>query len=114
VRRRSAGRVGPRVHRRLDLLHHATAPNHLLAAEMTAFLRKHLILELDACGAGAFQQPHRARDIDWIAKSRIGIHQNRDVDRIRDGRDVLGQLGQCDESDIGNAEAHVRDAAPVT
>ena len=76
---------------------------------MPALFRKDLILDLDAGRAGALKQPDRSSDIERIAEAGIGVRQNRDVDRIGNGRNVFGKLTQRDEANIRHAQAHVRD-----
>ena len=47
--------VVPRVDGRLDLSNHLLGRDHLLARKMAAALGKHLILDLQRIGAGAFE-----------------------------------------------------------
>ena len=51
--------IGARVHRGLDLCDHLGGRDDLLALEMAAALREHLVLDLDRVGAGALQHLDR-------------------------------------------------------
>jgi stage V sporulation protein SpoVS len=64
--------------RSADFLHHLLGGNYILAGKVTAFLRKRLVLDLDAGGAGALQGANRAHDIDRVAIAGVGIDDDRD------------------------------------
>ena len=70
---------------------------------MSAFFGEDLILDLDACRTGALKHFDRAMHIHRIAKTRIGIHQQRQSNGIADGSGRIGNFGQGRQTDIGRA-----------
>jgi hypothetical protein len=56
--------VAAGVDRGLHLADHFGQGHHRLAGEMSALFGKHLILDLDARGAGAFKHADGAPDVD--------------------------------------------------
>src|SRR5207302_717777 len=80
------------------------------ATEVATFLRKDLVLDLDAGRARTLKKPHGTSDVERTPEARIGIHKDGNADGIGDRCNVLSQFGQCDKPDIRNAQAHIRDA----
>ena len=114
----SAPRIGARenedavaagIDRGLHLADHLGGRDHFLSVEMPATLRRHLIFELDGAGSGALQHRDRAHHINRISEAGIGIDQQRQRHGIGDRGDVIAQLGERHEADIGKSIAHVRD-----
>ena len=93
-----------------DLLRHGARGDHALAGEMAAALGEFLVLELDRVGAGALQHLDRAGGVDRVAEAGIGIDDERQGDGFAHGGDVLGELGEGQQPDIGRAQEAVGDA----
>jgi hypothetical protein len=98
------------IDRRLHLLDHLVDCDDVLAGEMAALLREHLVFDLDARSARAFHHLDGPHHVQSVAEAGIGIDQHRNLDRIRDGCDVIGDLGERRQTDVGNAEIHIGDA----
>jgi hypothetical protein len=82
----------------------------MLAGKMPAALREDLVLDLQRVGAGALEQPDGAHHVQRIAEAGVGIDHQRPGKSLADRRHVLGELGQRDEPDVGDAEIGVGDA----
>jgi hypothetical protein len=97
------------IDRRLDLAGHFRRGDQHLVVEMAAAFREILILELDCIGAGAFEQPHRALDIERIAVAGVGVDNEMRIDAVADQRHRLRDFGQTDEADVRAPEPRIGD-----
>ena len=94
----------------LDLLHHFLCRDDVLAGEVSAFLGKYLVLDLDARRARALQRANRAHDVHRVAVAGIGIDDDRKGYRIRNRRHRLADFSHGRQPDVGHAEQHIGDA----
>ena len=97
------------IERRLDLADHFGCRHQPLLVEVAAALGKGLVLELDRVGAGAFEQPHGARDIERIAVAGIGIDDQIGGNPVADRADDVGDFAHADQADVGAPEAGIGD-----
>ena len=77
---------------------------------MAALLGEHLVLDLHPGGARTLERAHGAHRVDRIAEAGVGVGEHRHADHVADRRHLIGQFGERDEADVGNAERHVGDA----
>ncbi len=77
---------------------------------MAAALRRALVLELDCAGARLLQRLDRVGDVQSIAKTGIGVDDQRQIDNTSDRHRMLDELGQIHKPEVGQAEMHVRQA----
>ena len=87
-----------------DLGQPVVARHDLLVVEMAAFLRKALVLDMDAGDPGGLVLAHRAHDVQLVAVAGIGVGDDRQVDRGGDAAGVVHHLGHRDEAEIGIAQ----------
>jgi hypothetical protein len=102
--------IGAGIDSGLDLSNHFQGRYHLFAFEMSATFGKHLILNLDGVGAGAFEQLDGAPHVECVAKAGVCIDHQRADKHLTNGAQVLDEFGQCDEAIVGDAEEGVGDA----
>ena len=90
------------LHRRGDLVGHVLRGDQRLAIEVTAALRKDLVLDVHARSAGALILDDRAdRALDF-AIARVGIGNDRQASRgVGDFTDGAAHFRQRDQTDIG-------------
>ena len=77
---------------------------------MAAPFGKILVFDLDGAGAGAFQQPHGALDVERVAVTGVGIDDQMHADPVADERDRLHHLAHADETDVRPPEPGIGDA----
>jgi hypothetical protein len=99
--------VAPGIDGGLDLGNRLLGADDLLAREMTAALRMHLVFQLYAVGPGPLQRAHRVIDVERIAKAGVGIDDQRQLHRIADARRVLGDFMQAHEALVGHGKPHI-------
>jgi hypothetical protein len=99
--------IATRVDCGFDLGHHLDRRDHLLALEMPAALREHLVLDLDRVGAGALEQLDGTPHVERVAESGVGIDHQRAGEDGTDRGNVVDQLGQGDQAVVGDAEIGV-------
>ena len=71
--------VGAAVDGGLDAIDHLVGADQRLAGTMTAALGLHLVLEVQAGGAGADQLARRARDVESGAPAGVGVERGAGV-----------------------------------
>jgi hypothetical protein len=95
--------IPPGVDRRMDLADHLGGADDLLSLVMAAFLRAHLILDVECRDPGFLVFADSADHVDRIAIAGIGIGDDRDADRLDRQSDKANILGQGQQSEIGIA-----------
>jgi hypothetical protein len=88
----------------VHLAHHLPGGDNLLAGEVTAPLRRHLVLDLDRGRPCAFKPAHRAGHGDRVPEAGVRIDDQGEVHHVGDRGDLITQLGQPCEADVRNAE----------
>ena len=83
--------------------------NQRLVVEMAAALGKVLVLDLDRVGAGAFEQPHGALDIERVTVAGVGVDDEMGGDAVADQRDGIGDFAHADEADVRPPEPRIGD-----
>src|SRR5437016_2780558 len=83
-----------------------------LPAKWPQRLGEDLILELYAGGARALEQTHSTNRVEWIAETRIAVHDEGHRDHISNGRDCLRYFGDGGKTDVWDAQTHICDAGP--
>ena len=97
-------RVGARIDGGLDAVAHFRGAHEFLAGPVAAALGLHLILEMAARRAGAGHFADRARDHEGAAPAGVRIDEQRQRGRLRDAPDVLADIVQRRDAEIGQAE----------
>ena len=69
-----------------------------------------LVLDLDGARAGLFERPHRVGDIDRVAEASVRVDNQRQIDDAANRQDVVRDLTQIDEFEVGKSEVHVGEA----
>src|SRR5580658_2152658 len=87
----------PAVYRGSYLTHHLLQGDQLLAVKVTAPFGRMLILDLNRTGASLLQNANRVGDVDRVAKTRVDVDDQRQVDHTPDRHDVFGYLAQIHE-----------------
>ena len=87
-----------------DLRQPILARHDLLVVEMAAFLRKALVLDMDAGDAARLVFAHGAHDVELVAVAGIGVGDHRQLDRGGDAAGVVDHLRHRDQAEIGIAE----------
>src|SRR5712692_955473 len=82
------------------------ARHDLLVVEMAAFLRKALVLDMDADYPGCFEFAHGPHDIKLVAVAGIRVGDDRQPDRGGDPPGIPHHLRHRNEAKIGVAEGH--------
>ena len=96
---------------RADALEGGGLIHHLLAVEVPAALRVHLVLEVHARDARVLEHLHRAGDVHRLAESGVGVDEGRQVGDPRDLASAVGDLGQGGEPDVGEPEIRAQHGA---
>ena len=96
--------IGPVLHGGADLVRELLGVDDLLARDVPALLRRHLVLEVEPRDAGLLVLPHRAHDVERVAVARVGVGDERDADGGREVSRVIRHLGQPGETQIGESE----------
>ena len=68
---------------------------------MAAFLRQHLIFDLDGRGTGLLETVHRVHDVENLTKAGISVHQQR---KARGPDDLSGEeqyVFQRQDTEVG-------------
>jgi hypothetical protein len=81
---------------------------------MSAPLREELVLDLEPGRARALQHLNGANHVERIAKTCVGINQERQGHGVRHGSHVVRHFGQRRQPDVRRAEMHVGYPGPVT
>ena len=100
-----------RVNRGPHLSDHLIGRNQLLAGEVAAAFRRVLVLDLNRAGANLLEDPDRVSDIDRVAEAGVGIDDQRQIDNAANSQNVIGDLAQIHESEVGQPEVHVGKAS---
>src|SRR5580693_9335149 len=79
------------------LAHHLLQGDQLLPVEMTAPFWRTLVLDLNGAGTGLLQDANRVGDVDRVAKTRVDVDDQRQVDHTPDGHHMIGYLAQIHE-----------------
>ena len=93
----------------LDLLDHLVVLYDFLSLEVAAALRKRLVFQLDTAGPRILELLYGTHDIDRISESGIRIDEERHVDNIPHGANVIDKFLERDQSQVGYPEIHVGD-----
>ena len=97
-------RVAAGLDGRADALERGVLVDDLLAVEVPAALRVHLVLEVQAGEAGVLEHLHGAGDVHRLAESGVGVDQGGQVGDARDLAGALGDLRERREADIRQPE----------
>ena len=87
----------------LHLGRHVFERNQILAIQMAAALRKHLILQVQCRGTGSLVGHHRAHAALHLAVARVGIGDHRQPACIGDLADGAANLRHGEQADVGEA-----------
>ena len=68
----------PCIHRSADFVEHLANRDNLFSSEMSAFFRKDLILDLDACCTCPLECADGPDNVEGIAETGIGVGDDRD------------------------------------
>ena len=104
--------IGAGIGGRLNAVAHFHRADEFLAGPMAAAFGLHLILQMAAGGSGAAHFPNGAREHESAAPTRIGIHQERQRCRVSDAADILADIIQRGETEIGEPEGGIGHAGP--
>jgi hypothetical protein len=58
------------------------------------------------------QNANRVGDVDRVAKSRVDVDDQRQVDHTLDGHHMVGHLAQVHEPKVRQAEVHISESSP--
>jgi predicted NUDIX family NTP pyrophosphohydrolase len=113
-------RILPRLDRGAHLADHLVGVDDRLAAHVSALLRQHLVLQVDAGHSRLLVQRDGAQHVDRVAVAGVGVGDHRDVDRRRHPPRVVDHLGAGQQADVGAADqrrrrpeaGHVDDVEP--
>src|SRR3984957_16985514 len=94
------------------LAHHLFQGDQLLPVEMTAPFWRMLVLDLNGAGAGLLQDANRVGDVDRVAKTRVDIDNQRQIDHTPDGHHMIGYLAQVHEPKVRQAKVHIGESSP--
>src|SRR5271167_3093242 len=97
----------PGVHRGSYLTHHLLQGDQLLAVKVTAPFGRMLVLDLNRTGASLLQNANRLGDVDRVAKTRVDVDDQRQVDHTPDGHHMIGYLAQVHEPKVRQAKVHI-------
>jgi hypothetical protein len=79
---------------------------------MTAPFWRMLVLDLNGAGAGLLQDANRVGDVDRVAKTRVDVDDQRQVDHTPDGHHMIGYLAQVHEPKVRQAKVHIGESSP--
>ena len=83
-----------------DLCQIVVERNELLVIEVTATLRKDLILDVDRRHAGSFECLYRAEDIQLVSVTGIGIGNEGNVDGAGYAPRIVDHLGHREKAEV--------------
>src|SRR5690606_14181466 len=78
--------------------------DHLLAVEVTAAFRVHLVLDVQPGHPGVFQHLDGTGDVHRLPETGVGVHQGGQFGDTGYLRTAGGDLTQGGEPDVGQAE----------
>src|ERR1700723_596042 len=94
------------------LAHHLLQRNQLLAVKVTAPFGRTLVFDLNRTGARLLQNANRAGDVDRVAKTRVDVDDQRQVDHTPDGHHMIGYLAQVHKAKVRQAKVHIGESSP--
>ena len=101
----------PGVHRGSYLAHHLLQGDQLLAVKVTAPFGRTLVLDLNGAGA-SLSSANRVGDVDRVAKTRVDVDDQRQVDHTPDSHHMIGYLAQVHEAKVRQAKVHIGKSSP--
>ena len=75
-----------------DLRDELLGLDDLLAVEVAAAVREHLVLDLDAVSAGALEDADGVAHVHGVAEAGVRVDDQRQADGLPDRRHVLDEL----------------------
>ena len=85
-----------------NLGRHVVGVGELLVVQVAAFLRQHLILDMDGSGAGILEAAHHVHHVQRFAVAGIAVHQQRQSGGARDLAHEEAYLVDGDHAEVGN------------
>ena len=70
-----------------------------------------LVLDLNRTGADLLHNANRVGDVDRVAKTRVDIDDQRQVDHTPDGHDMFGYLAQIHEPKVRQPKVHIGESS---
>jgi hypothetical protein len=82
------------------------AGHDFFVVQMATAFGRYLILDMDACDAGALIIPNSAHDIEFVAVTSIGVGDDRDLHGTHHTRGVGDHFGFGEQAEIRISVRH--------
>jgi hypothetical protein len=99
-----------RLDRGPHLLDHLICRDHVLARQMPAALRRHLVLEMERRHPGRLVLADCAHDVERVAVAVVGVGDHGDADGLHETAGVVDHLAERQQPDVGASQERRRGA----